>query len=155
MAKRNKSWKDQIHTLDQRRDAIKELTDEYTAWDTVAMLRSMQELREQDDELDMRKQRISERIEAIGQVIADRWEKEGIASLNVDGLGTFSVHTKLHVSATDKETYHAWLRANNLESLIQPSVAAKTTEALVRERLEEALPCDGIGLAIHYKTIVR
>lgn len=155
MATRNKSWKDQIHNIDQRRDAIFELVNEYVAWETVAMLRTMQELRENDDELDMRKQRISERIEAIGQVIADRWEKEGIASMNVDGLGTFTAQTKLYVSAPDKETYHAWLRANNLESLIQPSVAAKTTEALVRERLEDGLPCDGFGLAIHYKTIVR
>lgn len=155
MAKRNKSWKDQIHTIDQRRDAISELVDEYAAWDTVAVLRNMQDLRDQTDELDMRKQRLSERIEAIGQVIADRWATEGIESMNVEGMGTFSIYTKLHVSAPDKETYHTWLRANNLESLIQPQVAAKTTEALVRERLEEGLPCDGIGLTIHYKTTVR
>jgi hypothetical protein len=155
MAKRNKSWKDQLHTLDQRRDAISEIVADYETKDTVAVLREMQELRSEDDQLGLQKQRISERIEAIGQVIADRWDKEGIASLNVEGLGTFSIHTKLHVSAPDKETYHAWLRANNLDSLIQPQVAAKTTEALVRERLEDGLPCDGIGLAIHYKTIVR
>lgn len=115
----------------------------------------MQELREQTDNLDLQKQRLSERIDAIGQVVADRWDKEGITSMNVEGLGTFSAQTKLYVSAPDKETYHQWLKDNNLESLIQPTVAPKTTEALVRERLEEGLPCDGFGLAIHYKTVVR
>lgn len=119
------------------------------------MLRTLSELHEQDDELDMRKQRISERVDAIGQLVADRWEQEGIESMNVEGLGTFSAQTKLYVSAPDKETYHQWLRDNNLESLIHPTVAAKTTEALVRERLELGLPCDGFGLAIHYKTVVR
>ena len=155
MAKRNKSWKDQIHTLDQRRDAISELVQEYSPTETVTLLRTLQELREQTDNLDLQKQRLSERIEALGQVIADRWDKEGITSMNVEGLGTFSAQTKLYVSASDKELYHEWLRANNLETLIQPTVAPKTTEALVRERLEEGLPCDDIGLNIHYKTIVR
>lgn len=107
------------------------------------------------DKLDLQKQRLSERIEAIGQVVADRWDAEGIASMNVEGLGTFSAQARLYVSASDKVVYHEWLKSNNLESLIQPTVAPKTTEALVRERLEEGLPCDGLGLNIHYKTIVR
>ena len=155
MAKRNKSWKDQIHTLDQRRDAISELVQEYHPKDTVTLLRTLQELREQTDNLDLQKQRLSERIEAVGQLVADRWDKEGITSMNVEGLGTFSAQTKLYVSASDKALYHEWLKANNLETLIQPTVAPKTTEALVRERLEEGLPCDDIGLSIHYKTVVR
>jgi hypothetical protein len=107
------------------------------------------------DQLDLAKQRLSERIEAVGQLVADRWDKEGITSMNVEGLGTFTAQTKLYVSAPDKETYHKWLRDNSLETLIQSSVAPKTTEALVRERLEEGLPCDGFGLSIHYKTLVR
>ncbi len=75
--------------------------------------------------------------------------------MNVEGVGTFSVQPKLHVSAGDKELYHRWLRENGLETLIQPTVAPKTTEALVRERLEEGLPCDGIGLNIHFRRVVR
>jgi hypothetical protein len=155
MAKRNKSWKDQLHTLDQRRDAISELVVEYGVHDTPNLLRRMQTLREEIDLLDLQKQRLSERVEAIGQTVADRWETEGVTSMNVEGLGTFSVQTKLYVSAPDKALYHQWLRDNHLETLIQPTVAAKTTEALVRERLEEGLPCDGFGLSVHYKTIVR
>ena len=155
MAQRNKSWKDQIHSMDQRRDATQALVQELAPLDTVALLRSLQETRERMDNLDLQKQRLSERIEAIGQVVADRWDAEGIASMNVEGLGTFSAQARLYVSASDKALYHQWLRDNNLESLIQPTVAPKTTEALVRERLEEGLPCDGLGLNIHYKTIVR
>lgn len=155
MAKRNKSWKDQIHTLEQRRDAITELVQEYTPRVTVDLLRTMQELREQKDQLDLRNQRLSERIDAIGQVVADRWEREGTTSQTVEGLGTFSAQTKLYVSAPDKALYHQWLRDNHLEDLIHPTVAPKTTEALVRERLEDGLPCDGFGLSVHYRTVVR
>jgi len=155
MAKRNKSWKDQIHTLEQRKDAISELSLEYRQQDTVPLLRTLQGLKERMDSLDLQKQRLSERVESIGQVVADRWDTEGIESLAVEGLGTFTAYPKLYVSTRNKEEYHAWLRANQLEDLIQPSVAPKTTEAMVRERLEEGLPCDGLGLNIHYKTSVR
>lgn len=155
MAKRNKSWKDQLHTLDQRREAILELVEQYTPEESEDLLRDLQNLRTQQDELDLKKQRLSERIDAISQVMADRWDAAGVSSMKIDDLGTFSLQVKLHVSTADKEVYHAWLRENGYETLIQPTVAPKTTESMVRERLEEGLPCDNIGLNIHYRTVVR
>lgn len=153
MAKRS-SWKDKKHTLDQRRDAVGNYLGEFGSFEDSDLLRKITELRDEDARLDVLKQQISEKLEAISQLLCDRWEPEGISSMNVDGQ-TFSVFTKLYVSAADKERYLQWLRANGMESLIQEQVAPKTTESLVRERLEEGQPCDEMGLNITYKTSIR
>lgn len=156
MAKtRNKTWKDAKHTLEQRRTAILELVAEYTPQDTIPLLKTIQHLREQQDELELRKQRISERLDAITQVVADRWEAEDIKSMDVEGVGSFSVQSKLHVTTADKEAYHAWLKENELAELIQQHVPPKTTEALVRERLEDGKPHEGMGLTVFFKTVIR
>jgi hypothetical protein len=153
--KKASSWKDAKHTIDQRRDAIASYLAEFGNGDTVDLLKKIVELRDEDARLDVLKQQISEKLEAISQTICDRWQAQGISSMDVDGIGSFSINTKLYVSAADKEKYFQWLKDNGLESLIQPQVAPKTTESLVRERLEEGQPCDEMGLNIHYKTSIR
>ena len=155
MARKKAGWTAQKHTLQQRRDAIQTLTDQFSTQESVALCRKIMDIREEQARLEVEAQRLSEQLEAVGQVLADRWTAEGITSLNVDGVGTFSLVPKLYVSAQDKEVYFQWLRENGQEGLIQPSVAPKTTEALVRERLEEGQPCDEMGLNITYKTTVR
>jgi hypothetical protein len=141
--------------MDQRRDAVGSLLDEYRSQDTIALLKELQALKLQDDELKVQAQRLSERLEAIGQVVSDRWLEEGIQSMDIDGVGSFSLHQRLYVSTGDKDVYKQWLRDHEMGALIQETVAPKTTEALVRERLEEGQPCDEMGLNIHYKTVVR
>jgi hypothetical protein len=42
-----------------------------------------------------------------------------------------------------------------MEVLIQPTVAPKTTESLVRERIEQGLPVDQMGLTVNYKSLVK
>jgi hypothetical protein len=153
MAKRS-SWKDQKHNLEQRRDAVGAYTAEFASVDTNDLLRKIKELRDEDAKLEVLKQQISEKLEAISQVVCDRWELEGVSSMNIDG-DTYSVTTKLYVSASDKEKYFEWLKANGMENLIQQNVAPKTTESLVRERLEEGQPCEEMGLNIHFKTSIR
>jgi len=78
-----------------------------------------------------------------------------VNSMNVVGVGTFSLQRKLHVSTADKEVYHAWLRDNGLEELLQLNVPPKTTEALVRERLEDGKPHEHMGLTVFFKNVVR
>ena len=155
MAKSDKTWKAQIHSIEQRRDAIAELINEYQPKDTVTLLRSLQELKLQEEALKVQQQRLSERVEAVAQVVAERWQQEGIQSMDVEGIGAFSLQQRLYVSTGDKDTYKQWLRDNGMEGLIQETVAPKTTESLVRERLENGFPCDEMGLNIHYKTTVR
>jgi uncharacterized protein YprB with RNaseH-like and TPR domain len=75
--------------------------------------------------------------------------------LDVDGVGTFSINLRLFVSTKDKEAYHQWLKDNDMEVLIQPTVAPKTTESLVRERIEQGLPVDQMGLTVNYKSLVK
>lgn len=156
MARAKKAgWQTQKHNLEQRRDAVQTLMDVYREQGSVALCRLMVDFRDEATQLDVRQQEISEHLEAIGQLLADRWTAEGMNSLNVEGLGTFSVIPKLYVSTAEKETYFQWLRDNGMEALIQPAVPAKTTESLVRERLEEGQPCEGMGLNITYKSVVR
>lgn len=155
MARKKAGWQQQKHTLEQRRDAVQTMMDAYREQGDVALCRLMADFREEATNLEVRQQEISEHLEAIGQVLSDKWVAEGQSSLTVDGLGTFSIYPKLYVSAADKDTYLQWLRDNGMEALIQPSVPPKTTEALVRERLEEGQPCEGMGLNITYKSIVR
>lgn len=148
-------WQAQKHTLNQRRDAVQEIMNLYMNEDSVTLCRSMADIRHEQALLEVEQQEFSERLEAIGQVLADRWQAEGLSSMNVDGVGTFSLYPRLYVSAADKDLYFTWLRENGMEGLIQPAVASKTTESLVRERLEEGQPCDAMGLNITYKTTVK
>lgn len=153
--KKGKDWKSQKHSLTQRRDAVSELKSTYQATDDVALLRKLQELKDEDQMLDMQKQQISEKVEAISEVVTDRWQAEGITSMNIAGVGTYSLHTKLYVGQADKEVYLQWLRDNGMEALIQPGVPPKTTESLVRERLEDGQPTDAMGLNVSFKLTVR
>jgi len=156
MARKTKAgWQQQKHSLEQRRDAVQTMMDAYRDEGSVALCRLMADFREELGQLELRQQEISEHLEAIGQLLSDRWIAEGQTSLTVEGLGTFSIYPKLYVSTAEKETYFQWLRDNGMEALIQPAVPAKTTESLVRERLEEGQPCEGMGLNITYKSIVR
>lgn len=155
MARKKAGWQNQKHSLEQRRDAVQTMMDVYREQGDVALCRLMADFREEATRLEVRQQEISEHLEAIGQVLSDKWVAEGQSSLTVDGLGTFSIYPKLYVSAADKDTYLQWLRDNGMEALIQPAVPPKTTESLVRERLEDGLPCEGMGLNITYKSIVR
>lgn len=156
MARAKKAgWQNQKHNLEQRRDAVQTLMDTYRGQADVALCRLMVDFREEATRLDVRQQEISEHLEAIGQLLADKWIPEGQNSLTVEDLGTFSVHSKVYVSTAEKQTYFEWLRNNGMEALIQLAVPPKTTESLVRERLEEGQPCEGMGLNIHYKSVVR
>lgn len=148
-------WQGQKHTLTQRRDAVQDIMNLYMGEESVSLCRSMADIRQAKDVLEVEQQELSERLEAIGQVLADRWVAEGLSSMNVAGVGTFSLYPRLYVSAADKEVYFTWLRENGMEGLIQPAVASKTTESLVRERLEDGQPCDAMGLNITYKTTVK
>lgn len=153
--KKGADWKSQKHTLIQRRDAIQEMKSQYNEEDTVALLRLLQECRDEEQRLDMEAQRVSERIEAIQETVVDQWTATGLSSMTVAGVGAFSLHTKLYVSQGDKTQYLQWLRDNEMGALIQESVPPKTSEALVRERLEDGQPCDEMGLSISYKLTVR
>lgn len=155
MARKKAGWQNQKHNLEQRRDAVQTMMDAYREEGSVALCRRMTDFREELTRLEVRQQEISEHLEAIGQLLSDRWLAEGQTSLTVDGLGTFSIYPKLYVSTSDKEVYFQWLRDNGMEALIQPAVAPKTTESLVRERLEEGQPCESMGLNITYKSTVR
>lgn len=156
MARAKKAgWQKQKHSLIQRRDAVQQIMDSFQAEESIALCRKLADLRAEQDQLEVEQQMLSEQVEAIGQLLADRWTAEGMTSLSVDGVGTFSLYPKLYVSAESKEAYFQWLRENGMEALIQPAVPAKTTEALVRERLEEGQSCEGMGLNITYKTTVR
>ena len=152
--KKTSSWKDQKHTLEQRRDAVADLERQYANETDENLCRLISELKNEKERLENEEQLISERLEAIGQVLSDRWDVTGHSSVTVDDV-TYSKQLRLYVSAADKEAYHQWLRENGMEVLIQPTVAAKTTEALVRERLENGEPTDQMGLKVTYKSTVR
>lgn len=157
MARRKQStWKDQRHTLEQRRDAVSEITSSYAHETDEALCRLLLELKTEKERLELEQQKVSERTEAISQMLADRWEHpdRNVTSMEVDGI-TFSLGQRLYVSTQDKEAYHQWLRNNDMEALIQNQVAPKTTESLIRERLENGLPCDEMGLKINYKSTVK
>lgn len=153
--KKQSTWKEQRHTIDQRRDAIATLEAGYKNENDVDLCKMLHELKSEKERLENELQLISERREAIGQVLADRWQEAGYSSLDVDGVGTFSIDVRLFVSTKDKEAYHQWLKDNDMEVLIQPTVAPKTTESLVRERMEQGLPVDQMGLTVNYKSLVK
>jgi hypothetical protein len=153
--KKPSTWKEQRHTIEQRRDAVSTLEAQYKNEEDVALCKLLQELKEEKERLENEQQLISERMEAIGQVLSDRWSEAGYSSLDVDGVGTFSINLRLFVSTKDKEAYHQWLKDNDMEVLIQPTVAPKTTESLVRERIEQGLPVDQMGLTVNYKSLVK
>jgi hypothetical protein len=154
--KKQASWKDQRHSLEQRKDAVAELTAQYGNEADEDLCRMLTELKTEKERLENELQLVSERLEAIGQLLADRWEQSFQTSVTIDDV-TYSRQLRLYVSAADKERYHQWLKDNGMEVLIQPTVAPKTTEALVRERLEEGLPVDQeeMGLKVTYKNTVR
>lgn len=152
--KKEASWKDQRHTLEQRKDAVAELTAQYSSETDEALCGLLTELKSEKERVENELQLISERVEAIGQVLSDRWELTGHTSVTIGDV-TYSKQLRLYVSAANKEQYHQWLKDNGMEVLIQPTVAPKTTEALVRERLENGLSCDDMGLKVNYKSTVR
>ena len=152
--KHKASWKDQIHTLEQRREAVDELVTTYQNEVDENLCRMLSELKAEKERLEVELQRISERREAIGQVLDVRWDAKGINSIEVDGE-EYSRDFKLYVSTGDKAAYFQWLRQNEMSVLIQETVAAKTTESLVRERLESGKSVDGMGLNVHFKSVVK
>jgi len=152
--KKQSTWKEQRHTLEQRRDAISSLESQYKNETNEDLCRLLSELKSEKERLENEIQLISERAEAIGQVLSDRWAETGMSSMVVDDQ-TYSIQMRLYVSTKDKEAYFQWLKDNDMEVLIQPTVAAKTTESLVRERMEQGLPVDEMGLTVNYKSLVK
>lgn len=154
--KKQATWKDQRHTLEQRKDAVAELTAQYSNESDEALCRMLSELKAEKERLENELQLISERQEAVGQTLADRWEVSDQTSVTIDDV-TYSRQLRLYVSAANKELYHEWLRENEMGDLIKETVAPKTTEALVRERLENGMSVDqdAMGLKVNYKNTVR
>jgi hypothetical protein len=152
--KKKPSWKDQRHTLEQRREAVDALVNRYQTESDEELCRMISELNNEKERLKNELQQVSERLEAVGQTLDTRWEPLGISSIEVDGV-TYSREMKIHASVANKEVYFAWLRENGMEVLIQETVAAKTTEALVKERLEDGHDVEHMGLSLFYKSVVK
>ena len=151
MSKR--SWTHQKHSLEQRTAEVTELHNTYREAQTTELLDILQVLRDQKLELECQQQKVSERLEAVTDIVTQRWEQEGISSMKVNGQ-TFALKHKLYVSQANKEVWHSWLKENGHGDVIQPYVAPKTSEALVRELIEtgQRVVFDEMGINVSFRT---
>lgn len=150
-----RSWTHQKHSLEQRTAEVTELHNTYRDEKTTDLLHRLQELRELKQDMECQLQKLSESQEAVISVLTERWEQEGVSSMKYNGQ-TYALKHKLYVSQANKEVWHAWLKANGHGDVIQPYVAPKTSEALVRELIETGarVVFDEMGVNVSFRTTI-
>lgn len=100
----------------------------------------------------------------IPEIARDLKERTGVKPpFKIEGIGSVSIANKLACSIKDdpevgKEKGYDWLRAENAESLIKPTVNAATLAAFAKDRIENAgldMPEDIFTVSIQHYTSVR
>lgn len=91
------------------------------------------------------------------QSIPDLLRSQNIKNIKIEGVGTVGISNKVNASIIDKPRGFAWLRANNMESLITETVNASTLSAHAKSLLEEGeeLPGDIFKVSTMTYTSIR
>lgn len=98
----------------------------------------MADLRELNDLADSVKKQIGKAYDHMRvQVIPERMDDEGMASMKVQGVGTVKLTADMHMSVKDKEGMHRWLEEHGLDGLIQEQVNAQQLKSVLRKMMEE------------------
>jgi hypothetical protein len=94
---------------------------------------------EEYDQFDKERKRIYEALESLSRkTIPEMMEEQGIKTITLEDIGyRFTVSQRFSCSMPDKEAGMAWLKANGLGDLIQPTVNAQTLSSAAKKRLED------------------
>jgi len=154
-ARSRAAWTSQLHTMEQRIDAVGHLMDTYRPKELRELCEALTRYREEKADLEAQVQRVSEVIEAVSQVLAEKFVALGKTSETYTDLGTFSLYHKLYVTTENKEALFTWVRNHQMDTLIQEYIPPRTVESLVRERYENGEPVEGMGVKATFKQTVR
>jgi hypothetical protein len=93
-----------------------------------------------EDELKKTYTEAKERRESLEESLYIALENSGFQSVNTEA-GTFyrRVDQYFSVNKEVRDEAYAWLKTQNLESLIQPTVNARTLTATMKERQDQGL----------------
>jgi hypothetical protein len=126
-------------SLRGRADEIDELVKQARRGSLPDALRFWKLISDQYDELDKQRKRVYQAIEDMSRkTIPEMMEEQGIKTITLEDIGyRFTVAQRYSCSMPDKEAGMAWLKANGLGDLIQPTVNAQTLSSAAKKRLED------------------
>ena len=112
------------------------------------------EKRKRKDEAESRVEAINVEIAAIEQLGWEALEDADLTSVKLEGGGSFGVTDDISVAVEDRAAFIAWLKENDLDSLL--TVYSATAASIVKERIEahEDIP-PGIRVGSFKKTVFR
>ncbi len=108
-------------------------------------------LRDEADELASQASNLDDRVTAAEQLIAERFEAEGVHQLNLDDGSAVRTDPQPYAGVVDKEAYRQWCIAQGLEH--QMHLWPSTTQSLVKERLLNG-ESEPPGISVFVKTSV-
>lgn len=101
-------------------------------------------LRDRKAELQEELSKIQQEIDVLTAEINEEMLLQGIQHINIDGIGTVYLSSRLFASCTQENLpkLQEWLKQIGAEGLLRPYIPNQTLSALVRERMEkgEAIP---------------
>lgn len=70
-------------------------------------------------------------------IVPEKMNADGISTINLKGIGRFSIRDELRVSAKGdkKQDLQVWLEENGYEELISTTINSSTLKAFVKERM--------------------
>lgn len=93
-------------------------------------------------------------LEAITQMLAARYEEEGLSSVKFAEGGSVSIQPEPYATVEDKDTFHEWCMSEGYKHQMQ--LSWQTTNALTKKRLIDGLEAPpGVKVFVKQKTVLR
>lgn len=105
------------------------------------LVKAMQEVRTQKDELEERLKWVNADYDTLRiELIPAKMEEDGVERISYEGIGRVSLTGDMNVRIKDKAGYFNWLRTNKLGDLIVETVNSSTLKAWVKNRIKGGKP---------------
>jgi hypothetical protein len=111
---------------------------EYSEMNLQELIKIQAELSFQRDELKDRVTALNKKIDLLrNSIIPDKMEDEGIDSIKITGVGRVSLYPMTQVSVRNgkQPELQEWLKSQDAQDLIKPTVNASTLKAYINERI--------------------
>lgn len=105
---------------------------------TTAYAKAYQDARQRKEAVEALLKSVEDEIEALTQMMADRFENEGLTGMKLDDGANVSIHYEPYAQVVDKESFRLWCIKNGLERSLQ--LAWQTTNSLTKEMLVDGKP---------------
>ena len=121
--------------------AKKGARERYQSMELLELVQAMDAVRKKKDEADEVLSRLNAEYDVLRiEVIPEKMESMGIERVSYEAIGRVSLTADLQVSVRDKPGMIAWLDANKLGDIVQPTINNSTLKAFVKGRMKKDLP---------------